>query len=835
MSELHQSLASVPKETATLIEDAERLVLFYRHPISQSAQHVYHSAITFSPSSSVLYANFKHDAGGSCTIHQGQDDEWQAYRYAIDLGYVTSVAFSPSGSVVATAGINQGVQLWNVVTGGNMASLGDKLSSLLVRFSASGAFVAAAFSNGMVAVWDPNLGREHLKDLGAHTEAFTCLEFSPDSSLLASGARDHTIQLWSLDSAQRLHKLVAHEGPVTALAFTPDSQHLCSGAEDNLVILWDVKAGKVVRGMMGHRAGITALDVSRDGNMVVTGSQDKSVKVWDVRSGRCTRTLSKGHKNVIRSVHFFDDDKRFLSASDGTVLASWVSTRKWSSDISIWDLGQNIQSTLGNAPIWQWKVLGRGLPASVLRKITEMAWSGLETEILVTYSEQSSSFAFSYLSETWCAQFGPKVETPAIYTSRAFLSALALSPDGTRIAAGSYSGSLDILDTTVPNRKWDEEMKRELAIPLRSAQTVIASPNGARFLAHSGLTWYLADSHFQLLSKVDFGVADYSRTDDVQKPVFSADSSAFAWSMSDMWDRQDKSTVRVYESTSGMQRIRFFGLKKVQAFAVSPDGKFIGCGHEGAITVCDVGEEVKRAMNVEADASITALDFTSDSKTLLSGSEKGVVQLWDASSGTCKATIAHQEFNSPATAVGFAPLGDMAVIAHKDGSVRLVSLSTSASHIVCPSGTTFTQTVQTVQFLEDPLRLVCKTDDNDVSFWAVPPRLFSHGEGEEKNASRSACDRKEESDASQSEKDNTSTPLPHLISKYGDQAFDCHFRTQYVIQNDGWVCNENKRLFWLPQHLRPLGTQPQFSTLNNKMMIVTHMQRVLFLTLRDDL
>ncbi|KAI9457911.1 hypothetical protein HD554DRAFT_2042204 [Boletus coccyginus] len=784
-------LAPVPKQTATLIEEAERLMLLYRQPISQSAPHVYHTAITFIPSSSALYANFKHDAGGSCTIHQGQDDEWQAYQYGIDLGSVTSVAFSPNGSVVATAG-DQGVRLWNVVTGGNVASLGDNGSSSLVSFSASGAFVAAAFTDGMVAVWDPNLGREHLKDVGAHTDKITCLEFSPDSVLLASGALDHTIQLWSLESAQRLHKLVAHEGPVTVLTFMPDSQRLCSGSEDNLLILWDVHAGKVARGMMGHRAGITALNVSRDGTMVVTGSRDKTIKVWDVLSGSCTRTLSKGHKNLVRSVHFFDDDKRFLSASAGTVLASSVSFRRSFSDVSIWDWGQHIQSLMGNAPIWQAKVIGRGVPAFLLRKAFEPNWNGLtEEELLVAYSSQLPSFSFSYLSETWCVPFGSEVDRPSIHGSRAHLSALALSPDGTRVAAVNSVGSLDILDTTVPSRTWVEEVGRDLAVPLRSATTVVASPNGARFLVNSAVPWYLTNGQFQPLSKVDFGIADYARTDDVPKPIFSADSSTFAWSMSDIWERQNKNTVRVYESTTETQKVRFSGIKKVQVFCISPGGNFIGCGHEGAVTVCDVGKRTKKEMDVAGD-SFTALDFSGDSMTLLSGSEQGVVQLWDPSSGACKATITHEEFHSPATAVSFAPQGNIVVIAHEDGTVRLVSLLTSASHTVCPCGIAFTQTVQFVQFSQDPPRLICKTGDNDVSFWTVPAQLFPPGEGEANHASCPVCDQQETSNTSQSgdalsdqptkgEIQDAPPSLPHLISKYEDQAFDGLFRSPTLL------------------------------------------------------
>lgn len=204
-----------------MLADAERLVLLYREPISQSALHVYHTAIAFAPSSSAFYTTFKHEVGHGFTIVHNHDDEWLAYRYAIDLhNPINSVAFSPSGDVFATAGVKQGVHLWNVITGGNIASFGDRVSTTLkVCFSSSGAFVAAAFQNGTVAVWDPKVGREHLKDEACHNEAITCLQFSPDSKLLASASRDHSIQLWAMDTAQRLHRLDTHEGPVTSLAF----------------------------------------------------------------------------------------------------------------------------------------------------------------------------------------------------------------------------------------------------------------------------------------------------------------------------------------------------------------------------------------------------------------------------------------------------------------------------------------------------------------------------------------------------------------------------------------------------------------------------------------
>ncbi|KAG9311571.1 hypothetical protein JVU11DRAFT_7779 [Chiua virens] len=295
---------------------------------------------------------------------------------------------------------------------------------------------------------------------------------------------------------------------------------------------------------------------------------------------------------------------------------------------TIWDFGKNLQAVMGNAPVWQAKILARGLPAFLLKKMMEQNEDGVaRAELLVAYSSQSCSLTFSYLSETWCVPFGSKVDSPSIHSSRGHLTALALSPDGTRAAAGSNSGSLDILDTTVPTLRWDEVTKRDFATPLHSVTSVATSPDGSRFLIYSGLVWHLTDAYCHVLSKVDFGIADYARTEDVPRPVFSADSRTFAWSMSDFWDRQDKSSVRVYESTTGTQKSRFSGVKKIQVFVISPDGSFIGCGHESAITLCDVGMQIKRALIVANDVSITTLAFSSDSQTLMSGSGAGVIQL----------------------------------------------------------------------------------------------------------------------------------------------------------------------------------------------------------------
>jgi hypothetical protein len=205
-----QTLHEVPKDVLTLLEDADRLVVRFMDCISQCALHVHLTAILLTPSNCAIKKTFKHQSFGQVIVGPERNMGWSALRTTLNLhNPIHSVVFSPNGDLIATAGAEHGVQMWNVVTGGNVvtgrnvASLGDHSStSLFVRFSPSGAFLAAAFESGTVTVWDPKVGREHLKHDGCHTEPITCLEFSQDSAFLASASRDHAIQVWSVKTAQ---------------------------------------------------------------------------------------------------------------------------------------------------------------------------------------------------------------------------------------------------------------------------------------------------------------------------------------------------------------------------------------------------------------------------------------------------------------------------------------------------------------------------------------------------------------------------------------------------------------------------------------------------------
>ena len=159
---------------------------------------------------------------------------------------VTSIALSPDGSVLAigssvatrTTGpqsIDRAgsapdirIDLWDVRTG---TRLGSPLEGHVGRvtslaFDPDGSHLASGDSGGAIILWDLAGQAQLAKSLeGRHGEV-RGVAFSPDGSILASGSIDGTISIWDVRGGSQLAETYDGEGEVTSLAFRPDSRTL---------------------------------------------------------------------------------------------------------------------------------------------------------------------------------------------------------------------------------------------------------------------------------------------------------------------------------------------------------------------------------------------------------------------------------------------------------------------------------------------------------------------------------------------------------------------------------------------------------------------------------
>lgn len=71
------------------------------------------------------------------------------------------------------------------------------------------------------------------------------VRFSPDGTLLATGAEDKTVKVWYVATEQLKCSFTGHEADIYSLIFSPDGKFIISGSGDKKVKIWDIEAVKV--------------------------------------------------------------------------------------------------------------------------------------------------------------------------------------------------------------------------------------------------------------------------------------------------------------------------------------------------------------------------------------------------------------------------------------------------------------------------------------------------------------------------------------------------------------------------------------------------------------
>src|SRR5262249_31716167 len=133
---------------------------------------------------------------------------------------------------------------------------------MAVAFSPHGKLLATAGYDQTVRIWDRAAGKE-LRTLKGHTNALTRIAFAPHGLTLASGCFDKTVRLWEVATGKELAQLKGHRAGVRALAFSPKPvgvrsqtvpQLLASGGGDRAVLLWDLSSKTEKARLTGHDA-----------------------------------------------------------------------------------------------------------------------------------------------------------------------------------------------------------------------------------------------------------------------------------------------------------------------------------------------------------------------------------------------------------------------------------------------------------------------------------------------------------------------------------------------------------------------------------------------------
>ena len=253
-----------------------------------------------------------------------------------------AVAFSPDGRTLAAANHADGtVVLFDVATGARVGRpLHPPYGPIYVQyqsrdingiaFSPDGRLLATAGNDGSMVLWELT-GRVPIgRPLRPGGYSVTAVAFSPDGRTLASGVDNGTIVLTRVPDGTLLYELHAHGAGTSAVAFSPDRKTLAAATFDGRVQLWDPHTG-AARGPAWVAAGgaVMSVSFSRDGSVLATSGSDGTAALWDVGSGKQIGVPLTGPSSP--AVAAFDPTGHTLATAsgDGTVLLWDVNPDSW--------------------------------------------------------------------------------------------------------------------------------------------------------------------------------------------------------------------------------------------------------------------------------------------------------------------------------------------------------------------------------------------------------------------------------------------------------------------------------------------------------------------------
>lgn len=593
-----------------------------------------------------------------------------------------------------------------------------------IALDPSGTRLLTGSVDGSLALWDTDSGalleQEQFDDFfesggqRVNLAAINTLAFDPhDPTIAAIGS--NTLIFWDVEHWQERRRIDdVPSALVQSVVYSPDGQLLATGYSSGDLRVYDVSTGRARISQHAHRDSIDTVAFSSDGALLATGARDAAVSLWDVATGQQIDSWTPASGEPVEALTFTPDDSQLLvglNASGMRAYAVDTGDEAWRID----DLNQGAPA-LAISPDGRWLAFtayDSGVTVTdMATRQTRFAYIGHgarsesvafspDGRLLYTGSLDSTARSWQVFSgalERFVRGYAPGASVTKVVplangdfvsaggeddprlllwhageVVRAFsghtasIAALAVSPDEQTALSGGFDATL---------RQWNlatGELIRTIPVEDASIITAVSyTADGTRALvtavdaAQTGsqiLVYHLASGKVAFQHRADLAV--------VAAGLFNADESAIIYAGADL-SRAGQGFIAEVNLESGEVQERFANVHEhtIYTLALSPDGRRLASGSEdGLIVVWNLESAQETRRLIGHSDLVRGLSFSPDSQQLISASYDDTARIWDM--GNWEELVRLEGHSDDVIQAVFALDGSGVLTASRDGSVGL--------------------------------------------------------------------------------------------------------------------------------------------------------------------
>ncbi len=524
--------------------------------------------------------------------------------------------------------------------------------------------------------------------------SINAIEFSPDGTQLAVGSN---IGIWLYDVETGEEKSL-FKGVCRFLAFSPDGRFLANSGGDSdgsKVQLWEIASGREILFPDVYDTA-SALQFSSDGKTVVSvGSGGQFIIRLNIETKEMTsRFFKRGEPSDMSGeigVYAITDDKVAIGRTDGKIelwdIAAYkvLSTLNGHTDLSLQQPSQpafipkkhDVLAVVFSRDGSRLASAGRDKTVHLWDLTSPDQWITLEGQTgwtnVLAFSPDGKMLASGGTDKAvqlWDTVTGKSLATLTGHTNA--ITALAFSPDSRTLASGSADGTLRFWQTgtgtPLPDRITGHTQSMSAATFFQDSSTLAS-------VAFNGeiTFWDVDTSQKSTIKNVEhrdgFPTLAFS-PDGTKLASVGAEGDSVSWGSASFSLWTPDRLIRLTDVKTRRELTTFPYARGVKELTFSPDGEtvaFTGLGEirlwntrtgdEQAIPLADLSAGIPRNM-----PRILALAFSPHGTWLVSGSDKGKIQMWDVVTGgalTVFAEPTEQEDLGRILALAFSPDGTL--------------------------------------------------------------------------------------------------------------------------------------------------------------------------------